>query len=53
MEGMGLEKVFGLLKEKGVDMDLECVYSVNFSEKKLLVAYQGVIGIDREMVCKK
>ena len=50
---MDLKKILRLLKKKGVDIDLECVYSVNFSEKKLLVAYQGVIEIDRKMVCRK
>ena len=50
---MDMKKVLGLLKKRGIDIDLGCVYSVNFSEKKVLIAYQGVIEIDKKMVCKK
>ena len=50
---MDMKKVLRLLKKRGIDIDLECVYSVNFSEKKVLIAYQGVIEVDKKMVCKK
>lgn len=41
-----------LLKRRGVAIDLDCVYSVNFSERKILVAYQGNIEIDKKLVSK-
>ena len=50
---MDLEKMLRLLKKRGVGIDLECVYSINFSKEKMLVAYQGNIEIDKKLVCKK
>jgi len=50
---MNLKKMLRLLEKRGLSIDLECVYSVNYSGKKMLVAYQGIIEIDKEKVCKE
>lgn len=49
---MDVLEVLSVLEKKGVNIDLECVYEVSFSGKKVLVAYQGIIEIDKEKVCK-
>ena len=49
---MDLVKVLKLLKKRGLAIDLDCVYSVNFSKKKILITYQGNIEIDKKLVCK-
>lgn len=50
---MDLKRMLRLLKRRGVAIDLDCVYSVNFSETKILVMYQGKIEIDKKLFCKK